>query len=47
MAEFALTKSVTSRVVICEKRLKRIDLATYVTKVDLPFLEHILKELQS
>ena len=31
----------------CDMWKGRIDLATYVTKVDLPFPEHILKELQS
>ena len=28
------------------KRLKRIHLSTYVTKVDLPFLEHILSTVK-
>ena len=29
------------------ERLKRIDLATYVTKIDLPFPSHIRLGLQS
>ena len=29
------------------EKLKKIDLATYVTKVDLPFPSHIRLELQS
>ncbi|CAA7030189.1 unnamed protein product [Microthlaspi erraticum] len=38
-----LTTFVTSRFVINEERLKRIDLATYVNKVHLPFRSKVYK----